>query len=155
MPEQQDKNTMLEATSESSVSREHFLTTVKGLRHVVEPAKLEKSLSTVIGKHSHLASARIPLERLLELQAAVNGDREDPLLMAKAYSHLNYDPGFMGRTFLAGALSLDEAISLLCRYMKVNSDLCTLKLQTYPESATLRITPAARYSGPTNSLIES
>jgi len=138
---------MLEATPESSVSREHFLTTVKGLRHVVEPAKLEKSLSTVIDRHSYLASPRIPLERLLELQAAVTDGRDDPLLMAKAYSHLNYDPGFMGRTFLAGALSLDEAISLLCRYMRVNSDLCTLTLQTTPDSATLRITPAAGYSG--------
>lgn len=141
------QKTMLEATPESSVSREHFLTTVKGLRHVAEPARLDAFLSTLIDKRSHSLATRIPLERLLELQAAVSNGCHDPLLMAKAYSHLNYDPGFMGRTFLAGALSLDEAISLLCRYMKVNTDLCTIKLQTTPESATLRITPAFGYSG--------
>ncbi|MGF2687557.1 helix-turn-helix domain-containing protein [Marinobacter sp. DUT-3] len=138
---------MLEATPESSVSREHFLTTVKGLRHVVDPTTLEASLSTMIGTRPHSASARIPLKRLLEFQTVIAEGRDDPLLLAKAYSHLNYDPGFMGRTFLAGALSLDEAISLLCRYMKVNSDLCTIKLQTNPDSATLRITPATGYSG--------
>lgn len=138
---------MLEATPDSSVSREHFLTTVKGLRHVVEPATLEASLSTLGDPRSRSVSARIPLERLVELQAVITGGRDDPLLMAKAYSHLNYDPGFMGRTFLAGALSLDEAISLLCRYMKVSSDLCTITLQTSPDSATLRITPAIGYSG--------
>ncbi len=62
---------MLEATPESSVSREHFLTTVKGLRHVVEPATLEASLSTLMDPRPHLASTRIPLEHLLELQVAM------------------------------------------------------------------------------------
>lgn len=148
MPDPNDKNSaMREANSVASVSSEHYLTSLKGLGHIVEPTVLKRILVEPPQLAMRADSVRVPLDRLQELQGRLMDRYADPLLMIRAYSHLNYDPGFMARTFLAGALSPGDAIALLCRYMTVSSDLCVIRLREDAGVASLRIEPNPGYKG--------
>ncbi|MFC4257877.1 helix-turn-helix domain-containing protein [Marinobacter lacisalsi] len=146
MPDPNDRySAMREANSVASVSSEHYLTSLKGLGHIVEPDVLKRAQGQVPPLPMCASSVRVPLECLQELQGGLMDRYADPLLMIRAYSHLNYEPGFMARTFLAGALSLGDAISLLCRYMTVSSDLCRIRLREASGIASLQIEPNPGY----------
>lgn len=53
----------------------------------------------------------------------------------------------LARTFLAGAISPGDALSLVSRYAKVGSDLCSIELMAGQQTATLRVLPAPGFSG--------
>jgi len=130
-----------------SVSREHFLTTLKALGRIL-PAGTMKSVS---GLGSRLAcrpgAQRIPLAEMEELAACLLDVTGDPLLLAKAYQGLNYDPSLLRKTYLAGAFSRRDALATLCRYFSVNSQAIKLSLAAEGELCTLNIRSMANGNG--------
>lgn len=138
---------MPDNTAPPSVSREHLQTTLRGLQHELAPGILADALNVLPQASSPPHDTRVPLEHVMAFHAALNDVCQDPLLTARAYSHLNYRPEFLRKTFLAGALGLDEAIALACRYIRVNSDLCSLRLEVARDLATVRILPSDSATG--------
>ncbi|WP_328188185.1 AraC family transcriptional regulator [Marinobacter sp. OP 3.4] len=131
----------------ASMSTEHYLTTLKGLGRVVETPVLEQALARLPRLSGPSANTRIPLHHLLELHEGISDRCADPLLLVRAYQTLNYEPRFLARTFLAGAISPGDALSLVSRYAKVGSDLCSIELMAGQQTATLRVLPAPGFSG--------
>lgn len=130
-----------------SVSREHFLTTLKALGRIL-PVETMKSVSDVGSSLVREPGAqRIALSEMEELAACLLDATGDPLLLAKAYQGLNYDPSLLRKTYLAGAFFRRDALATLCRYFSVNSQAIRLSLAVEGELCILNIRSMANGDG--------
>ncbi len=112
--------------------------TLKGLRHVVPGPQLNEALQ----RHSLSAltpRSRVPLSNLNALLADLVEQQEDPLLLIRAFSHLNYSVALLRKSYLAGAATLGDAIVLTGRYFRVDTEVVQLHLSIQQGRAQLTL----------------
>ncbi|WVM88437.1 hypothetical protein UMZ34_20165 [Halopseudomonas pachastrellae] len=68
-------------------------------------------------------------------------EQQEPWLLVRAFSHLNYTEAFLATTYLGNARTLCDAISLSKRYFHQNSDLASLALELNSGQARIVVTP--------------
>lgn len=138
-------NTM--ARPAPSASSEHLNKIVKGLRAVVPVSSLEAAL-----QRNQLAvwpkTQRVPLAVIRQLVTELAEEQQEPWLLVRAFSHLNYTQTFLAGTYLGNARTLRDAINLSRRYIQQKSDLASLALKQHGGLASILVTanPAAHAS---------
>lgn len=128
------------AQSAPSASSEHLDKIVKGLRACVPASSLQAALQ----RHQLLVplhAQRVPLAAIRQLVTELANEQQEPWLLVRAFSHLNYSPAFLASTYLGNASTLRDAINLSQRYFHQNSDLATLDLQQSGSQACVVVTP--------------
>lgn len=125
-----------------SVSTEHVFTTLKGLGRVIDRNTWIQHLQEAPFIGQNQGSDRVPLDPFLAFELNLCEQFQDPLLLARAFSKLDYTPAFLRGTFLGNGLNIEDAISLLIRYQPVGSDFCRARLQQTPQGARMSLLPA-------------
>lgn len=135
-----------------SASAEHFEKVLKGLRACVPSDPLEAALV-----HHQLrgmsARERVPLVAIRQLVEELAQQQQDPWLLVRAFSHLDYSAAFLATTYLGNARTLRDAIQLSQRYLDQNSDLATLSLEQSGPLASIIVTPNAQVSASDQQLV--
>jgi hypothetical protein len=123
-----------------SASSEHLDKIVKGLRACVPASHLQSALQR--NRLPLQARAqRVPLAAIRQLVTELAEEQQEPWLLVRAFSHLNYTEAFLATTYLGNARTLCDAISLSKRYFHQNSDLATLALELNSGQARIVVTP--------------
>lgn len=128
------------AQTAPTASSEHLDKIVKGLRACVPANSLEAAL-----QRSHLTlqphARRVPLAAIRQLVTELAEEQQDPWLLVRAFSYLNYSETFLATTYLGNARTLRDAINLSQRYFQQNSDLASLALEQSGAQARIVVTP--------------
>ncbi|UJJ31812.1 helix-turn-helix domain-containing protein [Halopseudomonas maritima] len=125
-----------------SASSEHLDKIVKGLRACVPESRLQAALQ----RNQLLAptrAQRIPLAAIRTLVTELAKEQQEPWLLVRAFSYLNYTEAFLATTYLGNARTLRDAINLSKRYFHQNSDLASLALELNGNQASIVVTPTA------------
>ncbi|PKM29210.1 MAG: hypothetical protein CVV07_11900 [Gammaproteobacteria bacterium HGW-Gammaproteobacteria-11] len=129
-----------------TVSRDHFATTLKALGNTLT-ARHGAVCAPVLDKLKHYRNQpRIPLLLLDDLIVELEDATGDPCLLSKAFGTLNYRPSLLRKTYLAGAMTRREALHLLCRYFRVNSEGVVLTLHAHADGWSLDIASTGSYA---------
>lgn len=118
-----------------SVSQEHLATTIKALRQVLPAAHLRGRLAELSASVQQIGQHRLPLPVMDELL-----QDHHPLTLVRAYSRLDYTAALLRKTFLSSAPTRRDALKLLCRYFKVNTQGVALALHDQAHGCVLQIT---------------
>ena len=123
-----------------SASSEYLDKIVKGLRACVPASHLQSALQR--NRLPLQARAqRVPLAAIRQLVTELAEEQQEPWLLVRAFSHLNYTEAFLATTYLGNARTLCDAISLSKRYFHQNSDLASLALELNSGQARIVVTP--------------
>lgn len=135
-------------TTTDSVSTEHVFTTLKGLGRVIDRNTWTQHLQEAPFIAQNKASDRVPLDQFLAFELNLCHQLQDPLLLTRAFSRLDYTPAFLSGTFLGNGLNIEDALSLLIRYQPVGSDFCSVRLQQTSQDASVSLLTASNVSRP-------
>lgn len=135
-----------EAAVALSISREHFATTVSSLKRTLSRKQMLAASPLITASLGRPGTSRLPLRALDDLLADLRQAGDDPLLLVKAYSTLNYSPGLLRKTFLASAFTRRDAVRLLCRYFLVNTQGVELSLHDEDEGCVLQVDSVCRHA---------
>ncbi|SDT95645.1 helix-turn-helix transcriptional regulator [Halopseudomonas salegens] len=126
--------------TELSVASEHFSTTLKALRNVLPDRQVGERLRRLSADARLLQQRRVPLEILDSLISELTLATGAPALLTQAFDTLDYSPELLSKTYLAGGLTRADALVLLCRYCRINSEGMSLTLSRGPQWFTLHLT---------------
>ncbi|WP_174959068.1 AraC family transcriptional regulator [Halopseudomonas pelagia] len=118
------------------------MTTVKALKLALPSALMESVSGQVTHLQRQSAYQRIALTEMDELVTDLLHAVGDPLLLVRAYAGLNYQAGFLRKTYLASAFTRRDALVLLCRYFKVNNEGVALALGGEGDACVLSVAAA-------------
>ncbi|MEH6566747.1 MAG: helix-turn-helix domain-containing protein [Halopseudomonas sp.] len=109
---------------------------LKGLRPLIAAQQLEHALGT--HRLDHLpARSRVPLARVNAMLEDLVRQQQDPLLLINAFSHLDYSPALLRKSYMAGASTLGDAINLAARYTAIDSEVASVQLEVQQANAYL------------------
>lgn len=125
---------ILEAATPLSISREHFATTVSALNKTLSNKQMLPASGLIAASLDRSGRGRVPLSALDALMFELGEAVEDPLLLIKAYSKLNYSSDLLRKTYLASALTRRDALHLMCRYFRINTQGVEISFHDAPEN---------------------